>query len=40
MIKISDVKIGTRLALGFGVVLLCATTLLVLALWRMSRYGA
>jgi len=37
MVKISDVKIGTRLALGFGVVLLCATTLLVLALWRMSQ---
>ncbi|WP_420474347.1 methyl-accepting chemotaxis protein, partial [Noviherbaspirillum sp. ST9] len=37
MFKISDIKIGTRLALGFGVVLLCATTLLLLALWRMGQ---
>ena len=37
MFKISDIKIGTRLALGFGLVLLCATVLLVLGLWRMSQ---
>ena len=37
MIKFSDIKIGSRLALGFGLVLLCATTLLVLGLWRMSQ---
>jgi len=37
MFKISDIKIGTRLALGFGLVLLCATALLVLGLWRMSQ---
>ncbi|HZW23212.1 methyl-accepting chemotaxis protein, partial [Noviherbaspirillum sp.] len=37
MLKISDIKIGTRLALGFGLVLFCATVLLVLALWRMSQ---
>ncbi len=36
MFMISDIKIGTRLALGFGMVLLCATALLVLGLWRMS----
>ncbi|HZW22058.1 methyl-accepting chemotaxis protein, partial [Noviherbaspirillum sp.] len=36
MVKITDMKIGTRLALGFGLVLLCATVLLVLGLWRMS----
>ena len=37
MLKISDIKIGTRLVLGFGLVLLCATALLLLALWRMSQ---
>jgi methyl-accepting chemotaxis protein len=37
MFKISDIKIGTRLALGFGLVLLCATALLVLGLWRMGE---
>jgi methyl-accepting chemotaxis protein len=40
MFKISDIKIGTRLALGFSLVLLCATTLLVLGLWRMSALHA
>ncbi|RZI39808.1 HAMP domain-containing protein, partial [Herbaspirillum sp. HC18] len=40
MVKFSDIKIGTRLALGFGMVLLCATMLLILGLWRMSDlYG-
>ena len=37
MFMISDLKIGTRLALGFGVVLLCDTALLCLGLWRMSQ---
>jgi methyl-accepting chemotaxis protein len=36
MIKLSDMKIGTRLGLGFCLVLLCATMLLLLGLWRMS----
>ncbi len=36
MFKISDLRIGTRLAFGFGLVLLCATVLLVLGLWRLS----
>ncbi|WP_286758266.1 MCP four helix bundle domain-containing protein, partial [Ralstonia sp. RL] len=33
-------KIGKRLALGFGLVLLCATALLALGLWRMSDLQA
>ncbi len=33
---ISNIKIGGRLALGFGIVLLCAGALLALGLWRMS----
>jgi methyl-accepting chemotaxis protein len=37
MFMISDLKIGTRLALGFSLVLLCATALLGLGLWRMSQ---
>ena len=37
MFMISDLKIGTRLALGFGVVLLCDTALLCLGLLRMSQ---
>ncbi|OWW22489.1 methyl-accepting chemotaxis protein [Noviherbaspirillum denitrificans] len=40
MLKLSDMRIGTRLVLGFGLVLLCATTLLVIALWRMSHLHA
>ena len=36
MLKITDPKLGTRLFLGFGLVLLCASLLLVLSLWRMS----
>ncbi|WP_136416126.1 methyl-accepting chemotaxis protein [Herbaspirillum sp. ST 5-3] len=40
MFKFSDIKIGTRLAVGFGLVLLCATALLVLGLWRMSELHA
>ena len=36
MLKLTDMKIGTRLGLGFCLVLLCATVLLVLGLWRMS----
>ena len=37
MFTISDLKIGTRLALGFSLVLLCAIVLLCLGLWRMSE---
>ncbi|TFV86090.1 HAMP domain-containing protein [Oxalobacteraceae bacterium OM1] len=37
MLNLSNFKIGTRLSLGFGLVLLCASTLLGLALWRMSE---
>jgi methyl-accepting chemotaxis protein len=40
MFIISNIKIGTRLALGFGLVLLCALALLVLGLWRMSELQA
>ena len=40
MANIADIKIGVRLALGFGLVLLCATTVLVLGLWRMSGLHA
>jgi methyl-accepting chemotaxis protein len=40
MFKISDMKIGTRLLFGFGLVLLCATTVLVFGLWRMSGLNA
>jgi methyl-accepting chemotaxis protein len=34
--SIADLNIGTRLALGFGTVLLCAVALLSIAIWRMS----
>src|ERR1035437_4845202 len=37
MFMISDIKIGLRLFLGFGLVLLCAFALLALGLWRMSE---
>lgn len=37
MIKITDIRIGFRLSLGFGLILLCALILLVLGLWRMSE---
>jgi methyl-accepting chemotaxis protein len=37
MLGISNLKIGTRLALGFGIVLFCAAALLLLGLWRMSQ---
>ena len=40
MFKIADIRIGVRLALGFGLVLLCATTLLALGLWRMGALHA
>ncbi|HVL76494.1 MAG TPA: methyl-accepting chemotaxis protein, partial [Noviherbaspirillum sp.] len=36
MISLSNVKIGARLGLGFGLVLVCASLLLALGLWRMS----
>lgn len=36
MISLSDIRIGARLGLGFGLVLLCATLLLILGLWSMS----
>jgi len=34
---ISNIKIGTRLALGFCLVLLCAAAILLNGLWRMSE---
>lgn len=37
MFKISDIKIGSRLALGFGLVLFFALAMLTLGLWRMSQ---
>jgi methyl-accepting chemotaxis protein len=37
MFAIANLRIGTRLALGFCLVLLCATTLLALGMWRMSE---
>ena len=37
MFSISDMKIGTRLALGFCLVLLCSIVLLALGLWKMSE---
>ncbi|MFZ6644571.1 methyl-accepting chemotaxis protein [Undibacterium sp. TJN25] len=37
MNQLSNIKIGTRLALGFGLVLLFATGLLVMGLFRMSQ---
>lgn len=40
MLRISDIKIGMRLFLGFGLVILCAIALLVLGLWRMSQLQA
>ncbi|HJW54091.1 MAG TPA: MCP four helix bundle domain-containing protein, partial [Burkholderiaceae bacterium] len=40
MLNISDMKIGARLALGFGLMLLCAIGLLALGLWRMSALQA
>ncbi|MEC4723887.1 HAMP domain-containing protein, partial [Noviherbaspirillum sp. CPCC 100848] len=40
MLKLTNIRIGTRLALGFGLVLLCATALLVLGLWRMTALHA
>ena len=40
MFNISDLKIGTRLALGFCLVLLCAIAVLALGLWRMSELQA
>ncbi len=36
MFNISNIKIGTRLMIGFGLVLLCTTAVLVFGLWRMS----
>ena len=36
----SNLKIGARLMLGFGLVLLCAGVLLGLGLWRMSQLQA
>ncbi|WP_194723053.1 methyl-accepting chemotaxis protein [Noviherbaspirillum malthae] len=40
MLKLTHIRIGTRLALGFGLVLLCATALLILGLWRMTALHA
>ena len=40
MYKITDMRIGFRLSLGFGLILLCALILLVLGLWRMSELQA
>ncbi len=40
MIKISNMKIGLRLASGFAVVMLCALALLVLGVARMSELHA
>jgi len=40
MVNIANMKIGTRLGLGFGLVLLCATVVLALGLWRMSGLHA
>ncbi|MFP5392258.1 MAG: methyl-accepting chemotaxis protein [Gammaproteobacteria bacterium] len=37
MLSLSNLKIGARLNLGFGLVLACALALLVLGLWRMSE---
>ena len=37
MIGMSNLRIGTRLSVGFGLVLLCAGVLLGLGLWRMSE---
>ncbi len=36
MVSLSNMRIGARLGLGFGLVLLCATLLLAFGLWRMS----
>jgi methyl-accepting chemotaxis protein len=40
MYKLTDIKIGFRLTLGFGLILSCALILLVLGLWRMSELQA
>ncbi|RJF98692.1 methyl-accepting chemotaxis protein [Noviherbaspirillum saxi] len=40
MFNLSNLRIGARLALGFGLVLLCATALLILGLWRMTALHA
>ena len=37
MSVIANMKIGTRLALGFCLVLLCALAILLIGLWRMSE---
>ena len=37
MFGISDIRIGMRLALGFGLVIACSIALLILGLWRMSE---
>jgi methyl-accepting chemotaxis protein len=37
MLAFSNIRIGARLALGFGLVLLCAGMLFLLGLWRMSQ---
>jgi methyl-accepting chemotaxis protein len=36
MFKLNSFKIGNRLAIGFGIVLLCAASVIVLGLWRMG----
>ena len=36
MLKLNGFKIGNRLAIGFGIVLLCAAGVIVLGLWRMG----
>ncbi|MEO7578166.1 MAG: MCP four helix bundle domain-containing protein, partial [Massilia sp.] len=40
MLVISRLNIGARLALGFGLVLLCAAALLGIGLWRMAALQA
>lgn len=40
LFEISKMRIGTRLALGFGAVMICASGILLLALWRMTSLHA
>ncbi|NEX62657.1 methyl-accepting chemotaxis protein [Noviherbaspirillum galbum] len=37
MLKLSNLRIGARLALGFGLILLCASALLGLGIWGMGE---
>jgi methyl-accepting chemotaxis protein len=36
MLRLNSFKIGNRLAIGFGLVLVCAASVIVLGLWRMG----